>query len=361
MTYPRGKLRTVLFGACLLAALVGAMVTAPSLATLLGVQELFARGDYAGAGESLRAGEEGARLGEDILWRSRLAQQPEQAVDLLQASLNDSRLPLPTRQRMALELAEIHFARGDYRDCLTVLKGIIAEAEEGLPGEAYLLAGMTQRLVGNIQGAREMLASVRPADPAFPRARYYLGSIGLQQGDHALALRYFESGMQNLPAEAQPELQAGRWQALRMAGRSDEAGGVRDLLSRENPGSLALLEINRILREEADELAQTALDQVPRDTVITQQPTSAAGRFSLQVGAFSDRALALDYLNRHRAELPDLRVDQVQDDRGQYLYKVRSGYYMNPALARSEAARLRRELGIDVIVTDGISSQFGRD
>ena len=42
----------------------------------------------------------------------------------------------------------------------------------------------------------------------------------------------------------------------------------------------------------------------------------------------------------------------MRDPRGQFLYKVRSGAYVNPALARSEADRLQRTLGIDVIVAE---------
>ncbi len=338
-----------------------AVFAVPSLGTMVAIRDLFNAGDYEGARQNLHTGEEGARLGEDILWRSRLAASPEEACDLLGAAVNDSRLPGPTRQRMVLELAELQFARGNYQDCLKVLKGAMSQEEQDLPGEAYLLAGMTYRLLGQVQSAREMLASVRPGDPAFVRARYYLGTIGLQQGDHALALRYFQSGAQGDRDRTQPDLLGGQWQALRLAGQAADARGLQQSLNQDHPGSLALLEINRILREEADDLAQAALDQAPLDSVVTSQPTPAGGRFSLQIGAFSDRALALEYMNRHKADLPDLRVDQVQDERGQFLYKVRTGSYVNPAIARSEAARLKREMGIDVIVTDASSTLYGRD
>ncbi len=323
----------------------------PTLASLTSVADLFARGDYSEARGALQGGGEGAAPGEELLWRCRLAGNVSEAVQLLEKGLSDHDLPLPVQQRMTLELAEIHFARQDFRACLTVLKPAIDGAEAGLPGEAYLLAGLSFRLLGDLQSAREMLASIRPADPVFPQARFYLGDIGLQQGDNALALRYFESGGRPGQSLPHPDLQAGRWRALRAEGADGEAEGVLARLRQQSPGSLALLDINRILREETEELSARTVVQAPADTTATR-PADRTGRYSLQIGAFSDRALALEFLGRYQGQLPDLRIDQEQDARGQFLYKVRSGSYVNPALARTEAARIKRSLGIDVMVAD---------
>jgi DNA mismatch repair protein MutS len=339
---------------------LGLLLASSSLGNWPAVRHLFEAGRYEDAilrvQEGSQQGGAGSRLAEDILWRSRLAATPEQACQLLESVARDSRLPIPARQRLNLELAELQFGRGRFQECLGTLNYLLADDPESLPGEAYILAGMTHRLLGQLQKAREMFASVRPGDPAFPRARYFLGDIGLQQGDHNLALRYFESGLQNSGDRNQPDLLGGQWQALRLADRGSDAAGLREQLARHSPGSLALLDINRILREEEENLDHKALERSPADSVVTQQPQLPAGRFSLQIGAFSDRSLALEYLARHQADLDDLRVDQVQDQRGQFLYKVRTGHFVNPALARAEAARLRSELGIDVIVIDGSTS-----
>ena len=48
--------------------------------------------------------------------------------------------------------------------------------------------------------------------------------------------------------------------------------------------------------------------------------------------------------------MPDLRIEQVRDDRGQFLYKIRSGSFVNPALASTAAGRLERSLGVEVIL-----------
>ncbi len=42
----------------------------------------------------------------------------------------------------------------------------------------------------------------------------------------------------------------------------------------------------------------------------------------------------------------------MRDERGQFLYKVRTGAFVNPALARTEARRLADRLDIEVIVSD---------
>ena len=73
---------------------------------------------------------------------------------------------------------------------------------------------------------------------------------------------------------------------------------------------------------------------------------------AMQLGAFSDRALALEFHRRHVRQLPDLRIDKTRDARGQFLYKVRTGSYVNPALARTDARELARRLDLEVIVAE---------
>ena len=85
------------------------------------------------------------------------------------------------------------------------------------------------------------------------------------------------------------------------------------------------------------------------------------GRYALQLGAFSDRGLALEFLRRYREQLPDLRIDEVRDDRGQFLYKIRSGSFVNPALARTEAKRLAGQLDMEVIVDDLSDATYQND
>lgn len=327
-------------------------VVLPSWAGFGTVADLFREGRYQEARQTLQAGGEGARPGEDILWNSRLAGSVDEALAELERARGGRDLPPAVRQRIALEMAEIHFARGDFRNCLADLEPVLDQGQESVPGEAYLLAGLTYRLVGQLQSAREMFASVRPADPAFAQARYHLGDIGLQQGDATLALRYFESGQRSDSGLSHPALLEGQWRALRAGGDEQAALSALDRLRRQAPGSLALLEVGRLQREEAEELAARGEAGAASADSTATRAADPSGRYSLQLGAFSDRSLALDFQRRFAARLPDLRIDQEQDGRGQFLYKVRSGYFVNPALARTEAARLKRALGVEVLVTD---------
>jgi predicted negative regulator of RcsB-dependent stress response len=325
----------------------------PTLARMGQVGGLFSEARYLEAQQSLVNGGEGAQPGEENLWRIRLAQNPKQAEDLLRAGLQDRDIPQTTRVGMALQLAQIHFARGEFEKANTTLTPLLADNSLVLPGEVYLLAGLTQRTSGNHQAAREMLASVKPTDPAFGAARYYLGDISLEIGDSELAQRYFESGQKNVSKAEASRLKAGQWRALRANGKDLEANRLLRELRNDSQGCLALVEIGRVLQQEQDDdsarVAFAAKD-IP-DTVVSS-PENNIGRYSLQVGAFSDRSLALEFKRRHQEQIPDLTITEVRDDRGQFLYKLRFGSFVNPAQARSEAQNQKRILGMNVIVVD---------
>ena len=244
-----------------------------------------------------------------------------------------------------IEAAAILYARGDYRAALQVLEPVTADASPA-PGRALILAGQAARALGDADGAERMFATVKPGDPAFAVARTALGDLALAAKDPVKALRYYDS------AGDDNRVAAGRWQALRQAGRDDDAERLRRRLRENAPGSVAMLEINRVLGAEADELAARRAQGAAPDSAGAPPPPVASGRFTLQLGAYSDRGLALELVRRYRDELPDLRVDTVRDDHGQLLYKVRSGSFVNPAAARAEAERLQRRLGIDVFVAE---------
>jgi len=322
----------------------------PTLAALSTVAGLFQAGQYADARESLAAGGEGSRPGEEILWRSRLTTSPAEAVSLLESGLNDRRFAEPVRIRLALEIAEIQAGRGNHLEALEALAPLLAQAKPDLPGAVHLRAALSLRARGRLQQAREMLASVHPGDPDFVLARYYLGDIGLEQNDATLARRYFMAAAEATDDAGASRLAAGLWRVHMVAGQQQEADELVANLNARDPGSLALLEIRRLMQVENDE-QEARSAAIATDEVVTPV-VDTAGRYALQLGAFSDRGLALEFVKRYREQLPDLRIDKMRDQRGQFLYKVRTGDYVNPALARSEARQLQKRLGIDVIMTD---------
>jgi len=324
-----------------------AFLVGSALAGLGDVAAHFRAGRYQDARDSLEAGVSGSRPGEEAFWRGRLATRPDQALDYLQDGLDQRGLAVEMKIRLALEVADIQFGRGEYRESLRVLQPLVGDQPDVLPGGLYLRAGLALRALGDPQRAREMLASVKPGDPVFHLARFYLGDIGLDRDDPALALRYFDSASEPAAGPGGSRIAAGRWRALRAEGHDDEAARLVADLQQADPGSLAMLEIRRLLRARQEEMNAAAAPDTVVETV-----TADRGRYALQLGAFSDRALALEFQKRHREALPDLRIDSVRDARGQFLYKVRTGAFVNPALARTEARRLADQLGIDVIVAD---------
>ena len=325
----------------------------PTFAGLQQVSGLFGEARYEEARQSLIQGGEGAQPGEDILWRIRLSEDPDQALALIKGSLEDGNIPESTRVGMALQLAQIHFSRGQYEKANSVLAPLVEHAIEPLPGEVFLLSGLTLRKAGQLQAAREMLASVKPADPAFGAARYFLGDISLENNDPELALRYFESGQKNATAQEFSRLKAGQWRALRANGQDRAAARLLEELQQESAGCLALVGIGRVLQKDDDENSAriASVKQAEPDSVVTA-PETSSGRYALQLGAFSDRGLALEFKRSHIEIIPDLEITEVRDSMGQFLYKLRFGSFVNPALARSEAQRQKKKLGMDVIVVE---------
>jgi hypothetical protein len=209
-----------------------------------------------------------------------------------------------------------------------------------------LLAGLAARAVGDAERAERLLAGVRQGDPAFGEARLLLGEISLDRGDAERALRYLTTD------GVGPRARAGRWRALRQLGDDAAAAALLSDMEDDDAGGLALLDVHRRQLADAEERTArlTGPDDAAADTVATRP--ALAGRYTLQLGAWSDRSRALDMVRRHAQQLPDLRIEEARDARGQILYKVRTGAYDNPALARTEAERLRSRLGLDVFVTD---------
>ena len=330
--------------------LLSVLFCLPALGALDSVAELFQAARYEEAKASLEQGDEGLRAGEASLWQARLTEDPTEALLILREGISDKRLPEEVKIRMVLETANIEFGLGHYQSTLTALTAMLNQDQALIPGEAYLRAGLSLRALGRLQKGREMLASVKPRDPVFLLARYYLGDIALEQNDAGLALRYFDSATAGGDSGSMHRVAGGRWRALIDEGRESEADALEKTLAEEAPGSLAMMEIQRIRRSRQEEMeAMAPVDPSDQDS---GDETASRGRYALQLGAFSDRGLALEFARRYRDQLSDLRIDEVRDERGQFLYKVRTGSFVNPALARTEARRLARQLDIDIMVAD---------
>lgn len=315
------------------------------------VTDLFRRAQYESAREALVAlpAATGAP-GEHRLWQMRLATDPDLATDLALQIVRDREVSLERRLQAALDGATVALARQRPEAAWQLLQIALEAAAPAVPGDVYLLAGQALRLAGQTQRAREMLASVRLEDPAFAAARGLLGRIGLESGDHELALSYFETAARRVDPAARPELLAGRWQALIMLGRDLEARDLAADILRDHPGTLAALEVQGQLRRESDELAAAA------DTLTAaggaEPAEDGSGRYTIQLAAFRDRSLALQFVARWRREIPGLRIVPALDDLSQPLYRVQTGSFVSRVQAGNEATRLERALGLQGFVTE---------
>ncbi len=333
--------RLLLTAAAAALAVAGAVVAGAGAAAAL---EHFRAGRWTEARAALQEPGDGPGGGQDLLLQAYLARRPEAALASLEATLGG---PAPLVAAARIDAAALRLAQGRHRDALTLLEPLVGAGGDTPPGRALLLAGLARRALGDRAGAEAMLATVKPADPSFAAARTALGDIALAERDAAKALRYYES------AGNEARAGGGRWLALRLSGRDEDAERVRSRLTRDAPGGVALLEIGRHRRAEDEETAaRLAQTQPGTGAHGDADGAPAAGRYTLQLGAYSDRGLALEMVGRHRGQVPDLRIDTVRDDRGQLLHKVRSGSFVNPALAQAEAERLQRALGIEVFVAE---------
>ncbi len=314
---------------------------------------LFAQARYDEATSHLEAEPlPASRPAEDLLWQVRLSNDPDETIELCRTALRDTRLLEAVRCQFVLQLTTVEYGRGRYVAALEPLLALVDDHKEPLPGEVHLLAGLCYRALGEEQRSREMFASVRAHDPAFAWARYYLGSLGIEQGDLSLATRYFESAARSELAGRMPLVQAGIWEAMRLDGQTASAAALRDRVQEEFPTSLAVLQIQEILRREAAELPVSHLAH--GDTIATPVPAPATGggRISLQLAAFRDRSRALAFLARWQGQLPELRIDEVNGELGQRYYKIRTGYFVSRAEAHTAGQHLQRTHGLESITVE---------
>ncbi len=325
------------------------------------VADLFANGAWEQARSQARGDQPGARPGEAALWRSRLADDPQGAVSQLRDGLDQKRLGKPVRARLALEAAEIELGAGRPEEALKLLSPLLGGLGDA-PGDVPVAASRALLALGRGPRARELLASVRTDDPAYGVSRALLGDIAIAQGDGVGALRWYDAA-----DEAQPALRArtvsGRCRALLRQGREGEARALAARLQDKDPGSLALSEIRRALREWDDQSGTRGATPTgaPAGRVSRAAPVEAptpneapadAARFTLQLGAFGDRSRALDLERRVADKVDDLQLVEGQDGRGQPVFRLRTGAYADEAAADNAARELGQLLGLDVIVVD---------
>ncbi len=336
---PKSRWAKAVFPAACLLLLV--MLNSSRLSAVgVGLLGPFAAGDFQTAREALGSGNADTGDAGWSLLNLLLAADPGQMAALEPPARASGSSGKAWQARWARENADLAFARGEYRQALDDLDPFLQDQDERRDGAIYLRAGLSWRALGRLQQAREMLASVKPEDPVFPLARFYLGDVALENGDPELALRYFDSAGAAWGEGEKSLVDGGRYQALTALGRHEQAQALLSAHLAAGQGGLPWPE------------AAPAAVASP-DTTAGPRPSSRAGaKFCLQLGAFRDRGLAISMLNRYDGMIPDLRIEAGQDAQGQPLFRVRGGAFNDPGQAHARAEELKGQFGIEAIVKE---------
>jgi len=279
-----------------------------------------------------------------LYWRFRLTREPDEAVAALAAARARDDCPPALADRLMIAEAWIALGRIEPDAALAALAGV---ADERRDGGAWLVCGMAERAKGRLDRSREAFASVRPDDPEYAWARTFLGRLAQEEGDRALAERYYRAARQAAEPITSPALLAAAWEMDRVVD-PERAADIRRDLAEHHPQSLEYARIEELMKREADDSAATADSAV----VVSPAPAGHDRRMALQLAAFSDRSRAMAYLAEWSDTLPGLRIVAVRDQQGEMLYKVRAGSFVTRAEARREADRLQRDHGLRVMVIE---------
>ena len=273
-----------------------------------------------------------------IAWQFRLADDP--------ASIQRLRSDLPAHR---LDAAWIAWGRGDREAAASHLTSVLTGDQTPPPG-AEFLAGLLARRSGDLVSARNALASVRPDDPSFAWARYTLGRIAAASGDAALAKRYYDNAEKAGTPVCRAEVLAATWELSRSSDPRQALRLERELENRF-PESLPLIRIRELARRhEAVETGEAHAD-VPPSPAAAQ----AAGRYSVQLGAFADRGRALVFVDEWRGRLGDLVIAVGTDASGHSVHRIRSGTFQSRQRAVEWAEELQRDHGLSCMVVEGES------
>lgn len=363
----------------LLLALLLLSPAPPARADWAQVGDLFARGVWDQARALAGRDQPGQRPAEAELWRSRLAAAPDAALEELRQGLGRRRLPKAVHARLILETAELELGRGHPDLALEALTPLLDQGGDDLPGAAPVAAARALLALGRGPRARELLAGVRQTDPTYGLSRALLGDVALSLGDATQALHWYDAADDIEPA-LRARTVSGRCRALLRAGRAADVAAIADRLESQEPGSLALLEIRRALHESLEQggltpapatRARTGATSAPGTVSDDDAPAAEPGRadvapepaapaatrddgdrFTLQLGAFTDRGRALELQQRCADRVDLLTIVEGPDARGQTVYRLRAGAWADRDQAEAAARQLGEALDLDVIVVD---------
>lgn len=232
-------------------------------------------------------------------------------------------------QRILFERAREQFARGQYLAALEVLRGMPLSAQTRLP-EFLIFRAMAAQAVGEQRAARQDLESVPRQDDSYAMARMLLADLLLRSREARGALDAAEAALDADDDLLAPQALFLKAQALEQLARPEDARDIKREILRRYPRSAEAAG----LRGSTATAAPAEVREIAEEALPERRE-----QFSLQLGAFRDRALALRQAERLRDRLEDLRIEYDLESSPAW-YRVVVGRFPS----RSAAEEMQRKL-----------------
>lgn len=244
-------------------------------------------------------------------------------------------------QAIVYARAREQFARGQYLSSLENLRSLPPSASQRF-SELPLFRAMAAQATGEIRSAREELARIERRDPQYGMAQLLLADLQLRSRDGDGALAHAEAVLRSDREELEPQAMHAKSQALRVLGRVEDAEEVQRDLRRRHPHS-----VEASWAAESTPAASKSIDPDPKLVSENETPPQRTD-FSLQLGAFHDRSLALRHAQRMIGKIEQLRVERDLEATPP-LYRVIGESFSTRTRAEERQVALRGE-GIDSVI-----------
>lgn len=236
---------------------------------------------------------------------------------------------------------------GQYAASLESASDAAGRLHGGNRDQAALIAGLSAQALNRNDEARKWLTPLVPnTDPNIAgRAGASLGLIAKEDGRNDDAAKLLTDAAEKLDGDEAARAYVYAGDAQRAAGHVSDATGsyLRAKERVKSDGTLRVM-IGDRLRTGGPPTGATTGTPPPggRNT----PPSASYGKFTVQCGAFISRKSADQKAAELRRFGPS-RVVEIFGSKGQRLYAVRIGRYVN----RADADRLKKSVGRDAIVT----------
>ncbi len=208
---------------------------------------------------------------------------------------------------------------------------------------------MAEAAAGNARKARERLLLVEARSPSYPMAQVLLADLGLRSGDVKGALRYAEAALATGDKDVAPQALYARAVALSQSGDGQRAAETRSEILRRYPRTAEASWV----RDEGIKAVRDSSSTQETKVSEVEAPVRRTS-FSLQMGAFHDRSLALKLALTLESQVDELRIERSVESSPPW-YRVIVGRFATRSAAESVQDKLKSQGWQAVILPPGQS------